>query len=469
MKPDNSIKTKNLVINNVFVGGYGHNKGNLPHEMINFFKADNDNFYIYITPYGVLDAKYSACDIEGVLFVRSVGDSLVEVLAKAVFDQDDSAFFTQGVKLSNSNDYSIKIGKEKYTEKLEKDKQAKGDITYGGKSLSKIHDGNVKDNEIFVSMRVKEICLPKKAFYLTNKKSKAIRDNIKYIGEEEQEGKKIANQSMKVYYPDKIDDKENQSYNELKIVFDGNETFAWQSPENTPKYNSKNIVNDDNFFKATRQQDNEVMFSNMLYYYFINYPKLTQGFVKNFLDITLSDNFTVEREKERMDVRIIDDQSYIILENKIKSSINGMHTKVEDLKANEKKSNEKKTSYTYTVDGFRADENGKYISQLSVYYQKAEDKNKHDNKPRKIYGRILTPNYNAFDNEELEKYSCGEKYSCILYDKIHSFFIKNKHLTSNDKYIDDFINAMQKHTTATDNEYRNELMQRLKYRIENTK
>ena len=102
------------------------------------------------------------------------------------------------------------------------------------------------------------------------------------------------------------------------------------------------------------------------------------------------------------------------------------------------------------------------------YYQKAEEKNTTDKKSRDIKGRILTPNYNAFDEEELKKYSFGEKYKCVLYDKIQAFFAEHKNLAANDKYIEDFINAMQKHTTATDNEHRNELLQRLKYRIENT-
>ena len=98
---------KNLVINNVFVGGYGHNKGNLPHEMINFFRADKGKFYIYITPYGTLDAKYSASEIEGILFVRSVGDSMVEVLAKAIVSPCDDWFFTQGVQLYGKCDNEI--------------------------------------------------------------------------------------------------------------------------------------------------------------------------------------------------------------------------------------------------------------------------------------------------------------------------------------------------------------------------
>lgn len=454
---------KHLVVNNVFVGGYGHNKGNLPHEMINFFKDGNDNFYIYITPYGVLDKKYKASEIEGILFVRSVGDSIVEVLAKAVVSEKEEWFFTQGVELhgkceDEDESYTIKKGKDSYENKLNEN----GKIEYGGKSLSEIHHGNIKDNEIFVSMRVKEICLPNKTFYLTNNKGKAVRSNIKFIGD-----KKIANQSMKAYYPEEINGTPNISYNELKEVFDGNETFEWKSYVDTPRYDKKDIFVDNNFFKATRQQDNEVMFSNMFYYYFTNYHKLTKSFLEKVCNITISDDFIVDREKDRMDIRIIDDKNYIIFENKIKSSINGMHTKAEDEKKNAKKDEQNKTNYRYDNEDFRIDDNGKYISQLSVYYQKAEEQNNNE-KEREIKGFVLAPEYNPFGKNELNKYSCGEHYEYISYKKIHDFFDKNKDLADKDKYIDDFINAMYKHTTSTDNEHRNELLQRLKYRIENS-
>ena len=104
---------------------------------------------------------------------------------------------------------------------------------------------------------------------------------------------------------------------------------------------------------------------------------------------------------------------------------------------------------------------------MSVYYEKAEEQNEKDKKHRAIIGFVLAPNYTEFDKDELKKYLCGDKYECIVYSKIRDFFEKNKNLTNGDKYIDDFINAMYKHTTPTDNEHRNELLQRLKYRIDN--
>jgi hypothetical protein len=342
------------------------------------------------------------------------------------------------------------------------------EITYGGKSLADIHKENIRDNEIFVSMRVKEICLPDKTFYLTNKKEKAIRDNIKFIGDDEHGGKKIANQSMKAYYPEKRDDNTcDQSYLALKEVFDGTEIFKWKPSNDTPKYSKNDIFIDNNFFKATRQQDNEVMFSNMLYYYFLNYAEFTKAFLEKVCNIKISNDFTVDREKDRMDIRIIDDKYYIIFENKIKSAINGVHTQTEDQKNNAKKDSKSKTNYEYK-DGFRAEE-GKYISQLSVYYGKAEEQNQRDKKRRTITGFVLAPNYNGFDQEELGKYLYGDKYKYVAYSEIREFFKNNKKLTNGDKYIDDFINAMYKHTTPTDNEHRNELLQRLKYRIDSSK
>ena len=33
--------TVKILLNSMFVGNYGLDKGNLPHEVINFFRADN--------------------------------------------------------------------------------------------------------------------------------------------------------------------------------------------------------------------------------------------------------------------------------------------------------------------------------------------------------------------------------------------------------------------------------------------
>lgn len=54
-----------IIINNTYAGNYGFDKNNQPHEMINFFRADDLNFYVYITPYGILNDKIKKDMLKG--------------------------------------------------------------------------------------------------------------------------------------------------------------------------------------------------------------------------------------------------------------------------------------------------------------------------------------------------------------------------------------------------------------------
>ena len=441
-----------ILINSVFVGGYGFNKGNLPHEMINFFRADDGNFYVYITPYGVMDNTLELEDLKAVMFVRSAGNGLVEVLAKAEIDEQ-SELYTKGIQLygnNSTNSSKIRQMKEDTKEQIirkSKYLEATQHIRYGGKQLCQIHSENAQDNDIFVSMKVKSICFPKNTFYLTHKKgAETLRPNVYYIGQELDDKSKIANQSMKMYFDENIHAIGYKKLCEILAKAD-----LWLPSENTPKFDRTAVTNDKNLFKITRQQDNEVMFSNMFFYLFSEYPALLYKFASELLGVTLQKEVTVEREKERMDVRIIDDNSYIIIENKIKSGINGM--------VMAKASEESKGKFM-TV-------NGQYVSQLSTYYECAKKKKEKDKKERTIYGFIFTPNHNPIDKD---RYYCGEKYQTIYYSKLYTFF--SDYIThpdnegAQDCYLKDFVRAMKKHTEETDNEFRDELMQRLSYRIQ---
>lgn len=440
-----------ILVNSVFVGGYGFNKGNLPHEMINFFRADDGNYYVYVTPYGVIDKSLDTDDLKAILFVRSAGDGLVEVLAKAEIDKD-SVFYTKGIQLYGTNGTdSTKIKQMKEDTESQRKRKAKyieqtKNIKYGGKSLREIHIENAEDNDVFVTLKVKTICFPRRTMYLTHKESAVgLRSCVYYVGQELSDNSKIANQSMKMYFDE---EKHKNGYAELLRIV--NDEALWLSAEETPKFSKSVVKSGSSFFKVTRQQDNEVMFSNMFFYLFIEYPQLLRKFADDVLKITIDDNVEVEREKERMDIRLIDSNIYVIIENKIKSSINGM------LKA----------EYgDESIKGFKT-QNGKYISQLSVYYDKAMRKNSDDNINRTIYGYIFTPNHNPIDKEQ---YLFGDKYKIVTYKELFVFFSEyikdSKNEGSNDMYLIDFVRAIKKHTEETDNEFRDELMQRLAYRI----
>lgn len=449
-------KTKKILVNTVYNGKYGVDKNNLPHELINFFRTDNKEFYVYITPYGLLNREFFE-GLETILFVNSVGNNRVEVVAMAEvggIGQGDN--FDEFYAISSDSTKKHPMEKKKKKGYIYYKDEHAGKITYGEKPLAEIHEKNAKDNGVYVTLKVKSIRLPQKAIYITTKAG--VQDAL-FIDGFGDTGK-VVGQSMIKCYDERKDADIYSSL--LKKIVEGKE---WLEPEDTPTFAEAKdkIFEENNFFKITRQQNNEVMFSNMFFYLFSKYPELLKRFAKKVLEesirkdpnkddvvvIDLSDIVLVEREKNRMDLRIIDDAYYIIIENKIKSAINGMEK-------DEEKEDFKK-------------ENGKYISQLSKYYQEAEDQNKNDGKPRTILGFVFMPNYNPI---KLENYYLGEKYVAVSYRDIYEFFLEpeNAKLESENAkqdmlYLRDFISAMKKHTTDTDNEFRDELLLRLAERI----
>ena len=157
---------------------------NVHGDYLIYFKDKDNNYYVYITPYGAIDSKLKIQDLRAIIFVRSAGDSLVEVLAKAEIDStNEDEFFTQGVQIcgdkndaENYKNIKQKALKERYHELV-----AKENITYGNVSLKDIHKDNGKDNEVLVTMKVESLCLPKKTFYFTNKKENVdIRPDVVY-------------------------------------------------------------------------------------------------------------------------------------------------------------------------------------------------------------------------------------------------------------------------------------------------
>lgn len=421
-----------ILLNSVFTGGYGFDEGNLPHEVINFFRADDGGFYVYITPYGTIDPKMKIKDLKAVLFVQAVGNGLVEVVAKAETDENsnDDDFYTKGIVLHGKNEdleqYHVIKGKKKKEEYKTKIKKA--DIRYGGITIQDIHKDNKVDNEIHASMKAKSICFPKKPIYLTNSEQTTKQNpSVIYIPH-----KKMANQSMKSYY-DEENTEEQSSYAILNDLVENK--MYWLSADQTPDFDSfKDEIDDTvNFFQITRQQNNEVMFSNMFCHFFAKYPDLLKKFASEVLGIELVGDCSVEREKNRFDIRLMDDKHYIIIENKIKSLINGV-------------SQEK-------------DANGKVISQLSKYYEKAEE----EKGDRSVIAFLFRPNYSPI---HLDDFSCGDKYSIVTYKQIYDCFAEYENeIKHDDPYLNEFIKAMKKHTKEADREYRDQLMARFAERI----
>ena len=110
------------------------------------------------------------------------------------------------------------------------------------------------------------------------------------------------------------------------------------------------------------------------------------------------------------------------IENKIKSKINGIakHHDINDEKIK---------------------------SQLDVYYKWAKGNNTYKGFERKFY--IFVPDHN---NVDVDKYFSSDreaKYEKVLYSEIYDWF-KNQKGKYKDKYFEDFLTLLEKHSQPTE-------------------
>ena len=172
--------------------------------------------------------------------------------------------------------------------------------------------------------------------------------------------------------------------------------------------------------------------------------------IKELDKLTINETYEISREvkvdKGRIDILIRTDDSLFIIENKIKSDING------------------KQYDPYT---------GEYSDQLINYYKhfNPDEKNEVDEDFKNIkhqYYFIFTPNYNKIDKEKIKKIinpskeknneSCDiiDLYNIIAYEDLYKFFNKEenkpKRVTSNKQkfYFEDFVSSLEQHSHSCD-------------------
>lgn len=151
------------------------------------------------------------------------------------------------------------------------------------------------------------------------------------------------------------------------------------------------------FLVMIKKQYDELSYSNMFYHFFNNNKNLFLKFAKevlskNFIElynITDVNTYDVKREYNDIDLLIIADNKIFIIENKIKSGINGIQH-----------------------DPYNED---KYCNQLTKYYDIID--NEYRNKKIKIYPFIFKPNYNQIETRQLKKLIDKAKDKALLKNK----------------------------------------------------
>jgi hypothetical protein len=241
--------------------------------------------------------------------------------------------------------------------------------------------------------------------------------------------KRFAKQSLHMY----VDDEKNPlSFHSLFEMINNKE--LWNEKKVNINDSSKHNHNHFNFLTLINKEDDELSFSNMFSYFFSNYSDLFIMFAKEVLEKNVHDNFEIKREFHNIDLWIEDEENVIVIENKIKSGINGVSERHDFC------------------------ENGLVQSQLSKYFVYATNYSKENSK--KVSCFIFVPNYNKLD---LSAYSGSKPYKVIRYKDIYNFLMSKN---INDSYYTDFCNSLYKHTKDIPVDYSEIVMNYLKKQIQ---
>lgn len=382
------MKNGQILINTLFAGSYLSEQKNIGHEFINLFRDDNDNNYLYITPGGTVDdKKYS---VKSVLFAKHVeGKTTIEILAKA---EDLAAVDT-----------------------------SPDEIKYAGASLKQIFEDNIYHGEtdpgVYCTYKANKIRLPKsgtRIIVTIDKDFKSNDDNVRLI-RLHSKVKAINPQTGRKYF---FQEEDPKAYSELQELLD-NDNY-WES-ENT----TERIISDGStskiaptFLEIIRKEDDELVFSNLLAYYFQYNRTVFQKFAKEILGIAdFAPRFELIRESNNnIDLWIEDEKHVLVIENKIKSGLNGL----------------KDNNY----------------SQLNKYQEYTEELI--SNPESKSYGKksyyfIFTPNYNQIDTS---KYNLKKPYKTINYSTTYNFFCDNAVSFMDEKFFSDFLKGLKNHTMS---------------------
>lgn len=291
-------------------------------------------------------------------------------------------------------------------------------IKYGGVKINDLLAE--QSNAVFVTFKAKNVKRAKKRIFIVDSIDLA-DDNHIYLP-----NINFSKTSLKMY----VDNNKNkEAY--VKIFELLSDKKVWEDKNTLTKIDIDKPL-DKNFgiLDIIKKDYDELTYSNWLAYYLNNDLDLLKDFCSSVLHIDIDlKSVKVLREYHNIDIWIEDSNHIIVIENKIKSGINGE----------------------------RHDLEGKSVqSQLSDYVKTA-NKEAHN---RKIHYFLLLPNY-SYKNEDLKKYSEYDKYILIRYSDLLDFFQK---CNCDLEFYEEFIKAIKKHST----EYRKDLYEIMEDRFVRT-
>ena len=402
---------KAIVLNRMYAGGYLSTY--LGHEVINMFQADNGKHYLYLNAKGNFEDKgASATDM---LLVMHIGGKRVQIigLAKGLTPAPGAQCSLprnlDNVKDDISEEQRTYIFNEKKNEEGED-----GGIHYGGVPLLDIF-GTAGQQNVFVSYEVDKnnFFIPKKRLFLCFEENE---EQEELEGEIALSEHNFASTSLRQFIQEG-----NKDYEKLNSVIANKD--MWHVC-NEKVVRGTYTPHELSLFDICRIRHNEHCFSDALAYYMEKYPKLWAGFFRE-LQIPIGDNFTVSREVDakinsekckentggRIDLLLSDDNSFIVIENKIKSDINKIER---DLGVNQDQLDRYKNFIQYLIN------NNKVKQKLYHLY-------------------VLAPNYSKLSIDD------DQEFIPLKYSQICNY-LKDKIDNLGDKDFMAFYYAMRRHS-----------------------
>ena len=386
-----------IILSRMYVGSYLEEPENIGHEVINLFKDDNGNNYIYVNEDGRINPQYNNA-VRAVLLVKYIEKGVMEVVAKA-------EELEQIVRKTGNRAEEV-AEQVKYVENHQ--------VTYGGVSIYRIHNGT-DDENITITFKTGRLRLPANPLFLIEDKEK-VNEYETYVLLPE---KHFSSQSLKMYYTEKALPKDYKALMQMladeKYWEKENTTSIVDLSEYDPQNNGRG------FLSIIKKENDELVYSNLLAYFFERNRSVFLDFAKKVLGVDgLKRDYRIIREsKYHTDLWIEDEHSIILIENKIKSKING----------------EQHDLYGDKVQ-----------SQLKQYYDAAYTESKDKNKA--LYCYIFIPDYNFIN---LSKFAEGDHYKMIKYSHIYDFYYSKAGDMLNDTYFTEFLSALRIHSKTVDN------------------
>jgi len=444
----------------MYTGTYLTLGENIGHEVINLIRSDNGDNYLWLNANGSCDLKKvfkykdgkSYYDEIFMLMVMMCGYRKWKILGKAEISSET-------LRKYMAEDYS-KESRQKQIDVIKEEK-----ITYGGQPLNTIFDNNYSihhpdGTDIYLTFKAKDVALP------------ACKGNENIIDIASLKG--LADTSLRMYL---TEEKNKETFDFFSSIIEG-EVFKWEEENTTCTVDTNKKINTEHrdfFLNIINEEYRELTFSNLLAYFLKN-KEVMAGFAERVLEIhNFNKNaYTITREEKGIDLFIVSEENYIIIENKIRSTL------IEKKPPMDNKFKEYfgvkniKNLPDFAVDLLKKFNETPIHYQTDRYYAYACASVHKQNSGATIHGYVLCPNYAQYTlDSQLSTALFKEEFSIKTYKKVYDYFEKlqgSPFLSHSESlYLNEFLAGMKAHIKDVDNNFEEEMIRRFYKKILSSK